>query len=1108
MRSRGKAVLFTVILLSAIAARGQAMPEAVRGVIVEEVAKGSPGEKAGVTSGDVILSWSRETAGGDVRSPFDLADVFVEQAPRGTVTLRGRRGSAAIAWTFSRGSWGIRAAPLLGGELATLYREGKERIAAGDLDAGTARWRNAAAAARAGGDRLTAAWFQVRLARAFAAVPRWPEADAAFGEAIDVVRPAAATAAAQIFREWGETFQRRSGWDEAAERYQKALAIDREAAPESLAAAASLTGLGTTAGRRGDLAGSAGWFMQSLALREKLAPGSSETAGSLRNLGVTAGRRGDLATAEDYFRRSAAVEETIDPQSPDLAALFNNLGNVANIRGDLALAEERYRRSLAIYQALSPDGEDVAQGLSNLGIVAMYRSDLATADDLLRRAFAIQEKLQPESLQIAATLNNLGTVAARRGELEAAEAFHHRALTLREKLAPGSPDVAESLGNLGAVAWSRGDLATAAAALQGALAIHGKLSPGSLYMALDLDLIAEVAIDRADWPAAEAALRQAREIADKQAPGGLLASDVAFNFASMAAKRSDFAGAAAEFRRSLGIREKVAPGSIRQASAQHALGEALHRAAHPGEAAEALCAAADTLDRQRTVLGGSDEGKSSFSASFAGFYHDCLAARVELGQPEEAFHVLERGRARSFLALLAERDLHLDADLPAGLAGELKSLEAGYGRAQAALGDPAHPHDEAETGRLTTELHELSGRREALADRIRHESPRFAALKYPEPLTLAAARAALDAGTVLLAYSVGEQETFLFAARAGAGDGGLAVYRLPLGDKALREEIEAFRHLLQREGSDRAALAGRAAHLYDALLRPAEPLVSPAERLLVIADGPLQTLPFAALVRDGRYLVEWKPIHAALSATAYAEGLRQRRATRDPGPPLLAAFGDPSYPALAADRLGSPEVRSSLRRGLELTPLPSTRREIESLAALYPQAQVYLGAAATEENAKAIAPHARLLHFACHGLLDERFPLSSALALSIPEQPKEGQDNGLLQAWEIFESMRLDADLVTLSACDSGLGKEMGGEGLIGLTRAFQYAGARSVLASLWSVSDVSTADLMQRFYSSLRQGKSKDEALRAAQIDLLRGPEATSHPFHWAAFQLSGDWR
>ena len=166
-----------------------------------------------------------------------------------------------------------------------------------------------------------------------------------------------------------------------------------------------------------------------------------------------------------------------------------------------------------------------------------------------------------------------------------------------------------------------------------------------------------------------------------------------------------------------------------------------------------------------------------------------------------------------------------------------------------------------------------------------------------------------------------------------------------------------------------------------------------------------------------------------------------------------------------------------------------------------------MGDAATEERAKSVAPDTKYLHFATHGLLDERFPLNSGLALTIPAEMKEGQDNGILQAWEIFERVRIDADLVVLSACETGLGKEMGGEGLVGLTRAFEYAGARSVLASLWSVADETTAALMKRFYGYLKAGQTKDAALRQAQVDLIRGSEA-SHPFFWTAFQLNGDWR
>ena len=288
--------------------------------------------------------------------------------------------------------------------------------------------------------------------------------------------------------------------------------------------------------------------------------------------------------------------------------------------------------------------------------------------------------------------------------------------------------------------------------------------------------------------------------------------------------------------------------------------------------------------------------------------------------------------------------------------------------------------------------------------------------------------------------------------------------------------------------------------------------------MLVIPDGPLHVLPFAALVRgvdanaagarrDWQYLVEWKPVHVAVSATVYAELRKERQNARgkEPGKTLVA-FGDPKYPAFAAeddekelDRQDA-VVRSMLTRGYRLTPLPATKSEVAAIAELYrEQADTYVGEAATEERAKGVAKETKYLHFATHGLLDERFPLDSGLALTIPDEMKEGQENGILQAWEIFERVRIDADLVVLSACETGLGKEMGGEGLVGLTRAFQYAGARSVVASLWSVADETTAELMKRFYSYLKAGRSKDAALRQAQLDLISGSISVQDPHETA---------
>jgi CHAT domain-containing protein len=246
-------------------------------------------------------------------------------------------------------------------------------------------------------------------------------------------------------------------------------------------------------------------------------------------------------------------------------------------------------------------------------------------------------------------------------------------------------------------------------------------------------------------------------------------------------------------------------------------------------------------------------------------------------------------------------------------------------------------------------------------------------------------------------------------------------------------------------------------------------------------------------------------------------GVGHRLCRAEEGPPRGAldggAPGGLRRPALSRAReAGQGRDRSRPARGdPQLHPDAAALHApgVTRIARLFPgRARTYLGDEATEAHAKALDRDARYVHFACHGTLDERFPLNSALALSIPEAPAAGGDNGLLQAWEIFDKVRIDAELVTLSACDTALGKEMGGEGLLGLTRAFHYAGARSVLATLWGVSDTSTPRLMERFYTHLQAGKSRDEALRAAQLDFIRGGGDAAHPFRWAALQLSGDWR
>jgi CHAT domain-containing protein len=308
--------------------------------------------------------------------------------------------------------------------------------------------------------------------------------------------------------------------------------------------------------------------------------------------------------------------------------------------------------------------------------------------------------------------------------------------------------------------------------------------------------------------------------------------------------------------------------------------------------------------------------------------------------------------------------------------------------------------------------------------------------------------------------------------------------------------------------------------------------------------------PGPAVRPDEQYLGAWKPFHLALSVTLFAELKRQRQAGSALPALTLVAFGDPQVPEWARLARGTTRAMargvtaqarrwtlregepagfhiataafdSVVERGMALTPLPYARQELEQLARLFPGAsRIYVGEEATEERAKAIGGSARIVHFATHTLIDERSPLDSAVVLSLPESGTVGRDNGLLQAWKIFEGVRLAADLVVLSSCESALGQEIAGEGLIGLTRAFHYAGARSVMASLWNVSDRMTGELMLRFYRQLKAGLPKDVSLQRAQRAMIDRPVTArgedgrpveldgSAPFYWATFEISGDWR
>lgn len=947
----------------------------------------------------------------------------------------------------------------------------------------------------------------------------------------------------------------RSDLDAAEELFLRARELRVRQAPDSAVLNVSTTRLATVAAHRGDLDRAQEGFQSVVERTERLAPESESLADALTNLGNVAFFRADLDTAQALFERARDLFARLVPDSLAFARSSNAVGAVALRRGDLEAAEEGFGRALELRERLAPDSLDLARSLNNVALVELERGDLAGAQTLLARSLSVKEQIAPGSLSVATSLNNLGAVAVDRGDLATAEAAHLRALEIRERLAPDSVDLAVTLQNLGVVVQARGDSDRAETLLQRALEIKERRAPGSLEVAEAMERLAHLALDREDPETAERLYRTLSEIYERDAPesmsaaialdnrgvahydlgeledaedlhrralarkqkiapDGMDVSHALYRLAKVGARRERLDEAEELYRRALSIRGELAPDSRAEAEVAHELGVLLRDQGRLEEAVDLLSRAVAALDGQLTRLGGGDDARAGYRARFAAYYRDYVDLLVRLGRHEDAFSALERSRARQMVALLAQRDLVWDVDIPAELDLERRRLRVELDRVVAELAETTGSPDGAERREIRERLEDVRDRRRRVQDRIRAASPRLAALTAPEHLDASGTVAALDSGTLLLSWSIGDSRTHLFA--LGPGDRGLTVTTSEVGADRLRREVEWFRRLVTG-GAGRTASAAVlevSRDLTATLLEPVADRVAASERIVVVPDGPLFGLPFAALrnpLGEG-WLVEARPVTTVASATVLDQLSRERR---DDRPGRLVGFGDPRYST------GDAAVS---RAGTLLKPLPATRDEVESLASIFPEtSEIWLGAEATEERVKSVGEGVTLLHLAAHGILDEWRPLDSAIALAVPgpssDRGDESTENGLLQAWEIFEEIRLDADLVTLSACETALGGEFAGEGILGLSRSFLYAGARSVLASLWRVEDDSTAALMQRFYLHLGAGATKDEALRQAQLELIRGPIRlgprgggreldASGPVFWAAFGLIGDWR
>ena len=445
---------------------------------------------------------------------------------------------------------------------------------------------------------------------------------------------------------------------------------------------------------------------------------------------------------------------------------------------------------------------------------------------------------------------------------------------------------------------------------------------------------------------------------------------------------------------------------------------------------------------------------------------------------------------------------------------------------------------------LRGEISQLETELERAQTAIRKANPNYAALVQPQPLKFKEIQAQLDPDTLLLEYSLGEDRSHLWAVTKDS----LTSYDLPNEAQLKQNALQVYEMLtarntatsgeteLQRKAriTDAESKLPRAAQvLSQSLLAPVASQLG-SKRLVIVADGALQYIPFAMLpdpaARDGQPIIVRHEMVSLPSASALAIQ-RTELAARQPAPKMLAVIADPVFDRTDVrvrtgtpgptekDQTAAPADSRSLEHIADASDASSgrmvirrlafTRQEADGLLALAPKAsslrETDFQANRTNVMNGDLAQY-RYVHFATHGFLDTERPGLSSLVLSTVDENGKPQD-GFLRANDIY-NMKLPAELVVLSACQTGLGKEVKGEGLIGLTRGFMYAGARRVVVSLWSVNDKATSDLMTKFYRGmLKDNERPAAALRAAQIELWKQKKWQS-PYYWAAFTMQGEWR
>ncbi|WP_445243518.1 MULTISPECIES: CHAT domain-containing protein [unclassified Microcoleus] len=962
----------------------------------------------------------------------------------------------------------------------------------------------------------------VQLSQAVAAV--WP-----VEKVVQTPQTNSSEAAEKAFKEGLQLYQQGTAQAKrtAIVKWEEALKLYRQAG-DNRGQALSLLGLGRVYSDFGENQKALEYYSQSLPLFRALGDRRGE-ATTLNNIGNVYAELGEKQKALEYFSQSLLLRRATGHRGGE-AATLNNIGTVYSELGEKQKALEYYSQSLPLLRAVG-DRRGEATTLNNIGSVYSALGEQQKALEYYSQSLPLLRATGDRGGK-ATTLSSIGLVYSELGEKQKALEYYSQSLPLRRATGDRGGE-ATTLNNIGSVYSALGEKQKALEYYSQSLPLKravGDRGGEALTLTSIGNLYADLGEKQKALEYYSQSLPLFRAVGDRRGEAATL-NNIGNVYAELGEKQKalEYYSQSLPLSRATGDRAGEAITLFHIAYVkrnQNNLTEALND----------IESSIKIIENLRTKIA-SPELRSSYFATVQNYYEFYIDLLMQLhktnpksGYDTKALEASERSRARSLLELLQESNANIREGIDPNLLQQEKSLQQQLDaiekqRIEAISSPNLNPTqiDEIDKQRLA-----LLEQNQQIQAQIRTASPRYAALTQPQPLTRPEIqKLILDENTILLQYSLGKDRSYLWV----VSQKGLTSYELPKQvdlETAARNFRDAITSPTQRNIPQKVTQAS--ANLSQVILQPAAAQLA-NKRLLIVPDGVLHYTPFPALTlpptagqNSNVPLITEHEIITLPSASSLAI-LRQNYEDRKPPSQSLAILADPVFSPdderikgkitqattekLEANNLGLNQSLRASNREWPPKRLPFTRQEAQTILTLFPSAssrQIFdFNASRTTATDGSLANY-QIVHFATHGMANSKNPELSGILMSMIDD-KGNLVNGFLRLTDIF-NLKLAANLVVLSACQSGMGQNVKGEGMVGLTRGFMYAGAQRVAVSLWSVDDEGTSVLMQKFYQKmLQQQLAPAAALRAAQIEMMQ-QEKWKSPYYWAAFTLQGEWK